>query len=269
MTQESLTAKTIPAHLPTAGSGQIAPLANIGVMEQALQRLSARSISDPGMIVVSGPSGYGKSVAAAWAKARHRAYYLQLDDFVTKKSMLLAMCRALGLEANGQSPRGTTAELADLVGAQLNGSRRTLIIDEFDFAIERGLVMSVFSIYEKSRASIILIGEEALPGKLKRWEKFDGRVLDTLYAEAVGLDDARTLARHKYPALGFADDLLAHLVEIAAGSVRRVNNNLGLIHNEALGLGWDRVDLATWQHYSHSSAAAPALQLPDVKRRAR
>jgi ATP/maltotriose-dependent transcriptional regulator MalT len=38
------------------------------------------------MMVVSGPSGYGKSVAAAWAKARHRAYYLQLDDFVTKKA---------------------------------------------------------------------------------------------------------------------------------------------------------------------------------------
>ena len=108
MTQESIPAKTV-AHLPTTGAGQIAPLANIGVMEQALQRLSARSISDPGMIVVSGPSGYGKSVAAAWAKARHRAYYLQLDDFVTKKSMLLAMCRALGLETNGQAPRGTCA----------------------------------------------------------------------------------------------------------------------------------------------------------------
>jgi hypothetical protein len=246
---------------PTAGAGQIAPLANIGIMEQALQRLSTRSPSDPGMMVVSGPSGYGKSVAAAWAKARHRAYYVQLDDFITKKSLLISLCKALGLETNGSAPRGTTAELADLVGAQLNGSRRTLIIDEFDFAVEKGLVMSVFSIYEKSKASIVLIGEEALPGKLKRWEKFDGRVLDTLYAEAVGLDDARTLASHKYPGFAFGDDLLAHLVEIAKGSVRRVNNNLGIIHDEALGLGWDGCDLASW--------GDRPLQLPDVKRRVR
>jgi hypothetical protein len=246
--------------LPTTGAGQIAPLANIGIMEQALERLAGRSASDPGMMVVSGPSGYGKSVAAAWAKARHRAYYVQLDDFITKKSLLITLCRALGLEHNGQAPKGTTAELADLVGAQLNGSRRALIIDEFDFAVEKGLVMSVFSIYEKSKASIVLIGEEALPGRLKRWEKFDGRVLDTLYAEAVGLEDARTLARHKYPAFSFADDLLAHLVEIAKGSVRRVNNNLGIVHDEGLSLGWERCDLATWGNRP--------LQLPDVKRRA-
>lgn len=246
---------------PVGGGSQIAPLANIGIMEQALQRLSTRSPSDPGLIVVSGPSGYGKSVAAAWAKARHRAYYVQLDDFLTKRSLLVTLCRALGLEASGQPLRGTTAELADMVGAQLHSSRRTLIVDEFDFAVEKGLVMSLFSIYEKSRASIILIGEEALPGKLKRWEKFDGRVLDTLYAEAVGLDDARTLARHKYPQFAFADDLLEHLVAIAAGSVRRVNNNLGRIHDEGLSLGWDGCDRATW--------GDRPLQLPDIKRRAR
>ncbi len=252
---------------PTAGAGQIAPLANIGIMEQALTRLGNRSPSDPGMIVVSGPSGYGKSVAAAWAKARHRAYYVQLDDFLTKKSLLLSLCRALGLESNGQAMRGTTAELADQVGAQLNASRRTLILDEFDFAIEKGLVMSVFSIYEKSKASIVLIGEEAMPGRLKRWEKFDGRVLDTLYAEAVGLNDARTLAQHKFPAFDFPDDLLARLVELAKGSVRRVNNNLNIVHEVCLSMGWDGCDLATWMHYEATDQNPMKLQLPDVKRR--
>jgi hypothetical protein len=101
-----------------------------------------------------------------------------------------------------------------------------LIIDEFDFAIDKSLVMAVFSIYEMSRASIILIGEEAMPAKLKKWEKFDGRMLDTLYAEPVRLEDARRLARAKNAGLTLADDLLAHLVTIAKGSVRRVSNNL-------------------------------------------
>lgn len=241
-----------------SGLGQIAPLANIGVIEAALHRLANRGPGDPGIIDISGPSGYGKSMAAAWAKARHRAYYLQLDDFVTKKSLLIALCRVLGLN-NGNAPRGTTAELADMVAAQLNASRRTLIIDEFDFAVDKNLVMSVFSIYEKSKASIILIGEEALPAKLERWEKFSGRVLDTFYAEAISLADARTLARHKYPDFTFADDLLQHLVELSKGSVRRVNNNLGAIHNEGMSLGWDSCDLTTWGDRK--------LQKPEVKRR--
>lgn len=263
MQQNPTTGKTAYTG-PTAGAGQIAPLANIGIMEQALTRLSTRSPSDPGMMVVSGPSGYGKSVAAAWAKARHRAYYVQLDDFISKKSLLITLCKALGLET-----KGTMAELADIVGAQLNGSKRVLIIDEFDFAIEKGLVMSVFSIYEKSKASIVLIGEEALPGKLKRWEKFDGRVLDTLYAEAVGLDDARTLAGHKFPSFAFGEDLLEHIVGIAAGSVRRVNNNLGIVNEVGLSMGWGGCDLATWLHYEETNPNGLKLQLPDVKRRVR
>lgn len=244
-----------------SGLGHVAPLANIGVMENALHRLANRGPGDPGMMVVSGPSGYGKSMAAAWAKARHRAYYLQLDDFVTKKSLLIALCRVLGLN-NGNAPRGTSAELADLVAAQLHASRRPLIIDEFDFAVDKNLVMSVFSIYEKSKASIVLIGEERLPAKLARnpdWEKFDGRILDTFYAEAISLDDARTLARHKYPDFNFSDDLLQHLVDLSKGSVRRVNNNLGTIHNEGLSLGWDSCDRATWGERK--------LQKPEVKRR--
>ena len=250
-----MTEKVVQFH---GGMGHVAPLANIGVIENAIHRLQNRGLSDPGMIVISGPSGYGKSMAAAWAKARHRAVYLQLDDFVTKKSLLLGLCQVLNIKrsvrpgkkdeagiADGP-PRGTAAELADMVATELANSRRLLIIDEFDFAVDKHLVMSIFSIYEKSRASIILIGEEALPAKLQGWEKFSGRVLDTFYAEAIGMGDARTLARHKYPDFTFADDLLEMLVKKARGSARRMNNNLGMIHNEGMSMGWEGCDLATW-----------------------
>ncbi len=244
---------------PTAQRGAIAPLANIGIIEMAVARLGSRGPNDPGMMVISGPSGYGKSVAAAYARARHHAYYYQVDDFVTRKSLLVNLCKTIGLAVEGRPPRGTVAELADIVAAQLHAAGRVLIIDEFDFIIDKRLVMSIFSLYEKSRASIICIGEETLPAKLAAWEKFDGRILDTLYAEPVSLEDARTLARHKYPDLKIEDDLLAHLVKLARGSVRRVNNNLGLIHSTALSEGMNSIDLATW--------AERPLQSAEIKRR--
>lgn len=245
---------------PLPEGGQIAPLTNIAVIEQAIFQLADRGATDPGMMVVSGPSGYGKSVAAAWAKARHRAYYLQLDDFVTRKSLLVQLCLVLGLSVDGKPPKGTIQHLAERVAAQLHQARRPLIIDEFDFAIDKNLVMAVFSIYEMSRASIILIGEEAMPAKLQKWEKFDGRVLDTLYAEPVSLEDARRLARAKNAQLPLADDLLAHLVKIARGSVRRVSNNLRKIFETGAAEGWDHCDLARW--------GDRPLQQADVKRRA-
>lgn len=244
-----------------SGMGQIAPLANIGVIENALSRLANRQPGSPGLFSIAGPSGSGKSMAAAWAKARHRAYYLQLDDYVTRKGLLIDLYRVMGLATDGKAPKGTAKEMLDTVAAQLATSRRTLIIDEFDFAVDKNLVMSVFSLYEKSRASILLIGEENLPAKLARWEKFDGRVLDTIYAEPVSLTDARTLARHKFGGSGFtfADDLLQHLVDIAKGSVRRLNNNLEIIFNEGMSMGWGGCDLATW--------GSRPLQQSGVKRR--
>lgn len=231
--------------------GQIAPLANIGVLENALGRLANRGPGDPGIIAVSGPSGYGKSVAAAFVKARHRVYYLQLDEFVTQKNLLQTLCRVLNIvhtNKKGETvpAKGTAAELAGKIATQLSVSRRVLVIDEFDFAVAKKLVMTVFSLYEMSKASIIIIGEENLPASLAHWEKFSGRILDTLYAEAIGLADARTLAKCKYPDFPFADDLLQYLVELAKGSVRRVNNNLNTIHNEALSMGWDHCDRAMW-----------------------
>lgn len=238
-----------------SGLGQIAPLSNIGVMENALHRLQNRQPGDPGMMVICGHSGIGKSMAAAWAKARHRAYYLQLDDYVTRKGFLIDLHRVMGIEV----PKGTAKDLLDSAATQLVTQRRTLILDEFDFIADKEMVMAVFSLYEKTKASIILIGEEKLPGKLARFEKFDGRILDTLFAEPVCLNDARTLAQHKYPQFDFADDLLEHLVSIAGRSVRRVNNNLGLIYNEGMSMGWTGCDLATW--------GSRALQLSGVKRR--
>ena len=56
-----------------------------------------------------------------------------------------------------------------------------------------------------------------------------------------------------------ADDLLAHLVAIAKGSVRRVSNNLGEIYRVGATEGWDGCDLARWGNRP--------LQQADVKRR--
>jgi hypothetical protein len=272
-----MTDNRVSGAVPAGGmseGGHILPLANIGLIERAMFMLADRGIGEPGMIAVSGPSGYGKSVAAAWAKARHRAFYVQLNYYTTNKSLLVQLCQVLGLKgeekkkaADGEvpigyeyvPPKGTIQQLAERVAAQLHGAKRPLIIDEFDFAIDKNLVMAVFSLYEMSKASFILIGEEAMPAKLKKWEKFDGRMLDPLYAEPVGLEDARRLARAKNASLTLADDLLAHLVKIAKGSVRRVVNNLAEIGRVGAAEGWDTCDLARWGNRP--------LQHANVKRR--
>lgn len=221
----------------------IAPLANIAVAERAISRALGRGLHQPGLVVMHGPSGYGKSMAAAWVTARNRAYYVQASDFWTKKAMLKDICRALGLQFK---PSDTVDDMAKTVAAQLEQSGRPLVIDEFDYVVEKNLVEAIRSLYEGSKAAILIIGEESLPQKLKKWERFHGRILDWFPAEPASLADARELARLYCPHVSVADDLLQKLVDKTRASARRISTNLETIQEEALGMGWDSVDLAAW-----------------------
>lgn len=220
-----------------------APLANIAVAERAIARALGRGLHQPGLVVMHGPSGYGKSMAAAWVTSRNRAYYVQASDFWTKKAMLKDICRALGL---GFKPGDTVDEMAKAVSQQLEQSGRPLILDEFDFVVEKNLVMSIFSIYEGSKAAILIIGEEALPNKLKAWEKFHNRILDWYPAEPGSLPDARELARLYCPHIDVKDDLLEHLLVKTKNNVRRISTNLETIQETAQEMGWVTVDKADW-----------------------
>lgn len=243
--------------------GAILPLTNIGIAERAVARLLYRGPLDPGLVVFHGPSGYGKSISAAWVKARHPSYYVQADDFWTKKTMLISISRSMGLlyyRGKGEGRREYWPEInvmADAIKAQLEQSRRILIIDEFDFVVDKNLVESVRSLYEGSRASILLIGEEALPQKLEQWERFHGRILDWFPAEPANLADAREMALSKCAGITVADDLLEHLIKLASGSTRRVSNNLGSIYDEAADQGWSSVDMATWGKRKLQTGKAP------------
>lgn len=227
----------------TASPVGIAPLANIAVAERAINRALGRGMHQPGLVAMYAPSGYGKSMAAAWITARNRAYYVQANDFWTKKVMLKDICRALGLAFKSSH---SIDDMAKAVCAQLEQSGRPLIIDEFDYVVNKKLVEAIRSIYEGSKAAILIIGEEALPQKLKEWERFHGRILDWFPAEPAGLADARELAKLYCPHVKIADDLLKKLVDKARGSVRRISTNLETIQEVALGNSWDTVDLETW-----------------------
>lgn len=238
----------------------IAPLANIAIAERAISRALGRGLHQPGLVVMHGPSGYGKSMAAAWVTARNRAYYVQADDYWTRKTMLLDMCKALGISLVGGDKKKaltTVYDMAQAVKAQLEQSGRPLIIDEFDYVVDKNLVEAIRSLYEGSKAAILIIGEENLPQKLEAWERFHGRILDWYPAEPAALGDAQELARMYCPHVSVADDLLEKLVEKTRGSVRRVCTNLETIQEESLGMGWEKVDLATWGNRPISTGKAP------------
>lgn len=221
---------------------RIAPIANLDLVAVVMEKLVNRQDGLPGLAVYYGPSGWGKTTATVAVANRSRAYYVQMRSAWGRKTLLEKILFEMGIK-----PAGTIPALLDQICEQLAASRRPLIIDEFDYAAAKdGMIELVRDIYEGSQSSLLLVGEELLPNKLKRHERFHGRVLSWLPAVGVSLDDAKKLAPIYCPDIVLADDLLGHLVSLSHGSVRRVTVNLVNVYDTALIEGWDSVDRALW-----------------------
>ena len=232
---------------------RIAPIANLDLVAVVMEKLVNRQDGLPGLAVYYGPSGWGKTTATLAVANRTRAYYVQMRSSWTRKDLLEKILFEMGIK-----PIGRTTQLLDQICEQLAASRRPLVLDEFDYAAAKaGSVELVRDIYEGSQSSLLLVGEELLPNKLKRHERFHGRVLNWLPAAPVSLDDARLLAQIYCPDVPVADDMLTHLVSLAHGSVRRVSVNLVNVYDTALVEGWDAIDRAQWGDRSLYTGDAP------------
>ncbi|WP_175948592.1 AAA family ATPase [Burkholderia pyrrocinia] len=243
MTQHDLNSKSI---------GAIAQIANLGMCDIAIERAVSRSANLPGLVCFYGPSGWGKSMAANYVANTRRARYVQAKSVWTKKHFLKAVLFEMGIK-----PAATIPEMADQVAEELAASGRPLVIDEMDHLVDRNAVELVRDLYESSQAPILMIGEEGLPNKLKKWERMHGRVLAWVPAQPVTLEDAHKLRPLYCPNVGVAEDLLAKLVELSHGSVRRVCVNLERIQEEALVQGLDSIDLEAWGKRELYTGEAP------------
>jgi hypothetical protein len=145
---------------------------------------------------------------------------------------------------------------------ELMSGGRPLIIDEFDHAIDRSLVELVRDLYEASNVPIIVIGEERLPQKLQKWERFHGRVMDWRQAQPANSSDAEALNAHYIPDMKVKRDLLDRITTEARGSVRRIVTNLDLVTTFAKGEGLQSIGLAEWSDKPLHSAVPPEPRGP-------
>ncbi len=242
-------------------SASFAPLRNLTLLEELVLKLKGRSPDVPGLGVFHGRSGDGKSRAAAWVGASdHMAYYVEANDFWTPRAMLRAIVDAMGLALPAHA---TNNELAGKISEELETSRRPLIIDEADHLAKKDMIDKVRALHDMAApgtASIVLIGEEGLPQKLQRYERFHRRILDFVQAEPCDMDDARQLAALYCPRVMVADDLLSRLLEQTYSSTGRVAVNLVAIAAFAAGEGLKSIDCAAYEGQRINTGAAPAVR---------
>lgn len=234
---------------------KIVPLTNVGLLTSAIERAQARPLGLPGLIAMYGPSGLGKSVGAAWAANRYRAYYVECRDTWTKKAFLLAVLREMAI-----APARNMSEMVDQVAEQLSRSGRPLIVDDVQYLLDKAAANILTDIYNASQGTLVLIGEERVPASLAKLERLHNRVLEWVPAQPATLEDMQTLARTSYPELVLSDDLLEDLRDAVRGCLRRVAVNLYRIQGEAEAIGLQAVNLAQWKQLGRAwfTGEAPA-----------
>lgn len=208
----------------------------------ALDRATNRSAHLPGIVALYGPSGVGKSSAASLAANQFGAYYVEMRSAWTKKGFLEHVLKDMGIKASS-----TLCGMLEQICEELMLSHRPLIIDEFDYAVEKNMIELVRDIYEGSNAAILLIGEEHLSTKmLRRSERFHNRMLHWARADFATSNDAYKLRDFYCRDVNVADDLVEYIRKTVGGCVRRLCVNLENVSQESKRQGWGQVNRADW-----------------------
>lgn len=230
------------SNLPNNGMrGTTAPLTNVSLCSKAMLRAVDRPLHLPGFVCFYGPAGWGKSTAATYVMNSQNAYMIQCQESWSKKAVLDAI-----LEQMGILPAKTIYQMSNQVCKQLADSQRPLIVDEFDYLVKKKSVEIIRDIHDGSQAAILLIGEEHLPAKLERWERFHRRVLDWVPAQPADLDDTKTLVNMYARGVVIADDLVEAMHVACSGSASRVALNIEFICETAGNTGAAEMDLQSW-----------------------
>lgn len=235
------------------GGGRWAPTANVSLAAGALEHALNRSPNLPGIVVLYGASGLGKSMAASFCANKFEAVYVEARSYFTRKTFVEAILKEMGIR-----PGRTLGEMMGQAAEQLDLSQRPLIIDEMDHLIDRNALELVRDLHEMCRATMLLIGEDQFPGKLlRRSERFHNRVLTWLLAQPTGLPDCRQLARFYLQGIDIEDDLLAAVIKASGGLARRVCVNLELVRQRCVKQGLKKIDLEVWGRRNFYTGDAP------------
>ncbi len=235
----------------------LAPLRNVGACLQAMETAINRPAHLSGIISFYGPSGWGKTTAAVYVANEYRAYHIEVKSVWSQKGFLKNLCKEMGIK----NPAKIAEDIADQVIVQLATSGRPLIIDEFDHIISKKYTKLIRDISDGTGAAILLIGEENIDISLSNSERLHGRVMDWVPAHPANIGDAVALRNLYCKDVDIADDLLAKVVEISNGSIRRICSNLERIQRTTINMGATSVNAETWGDQRLDNGKAPTRRV--------
>ena len=220
---------------------RIIPVENIARLTTAADELLHRAKGMPGMGLVHGETGYGKTTAVTWLINKVHGVYVRAYATWTPAAMLSALLLELD-----RAPRGGCNQMMrDLIEA-LNNSHRPVFVDEADYLVNSNrMTEALRDIHDVASVPVILIGMGGIDQRLSHRKQLTGRVLQDVRFEPSSLADARLLADGLCE-VKLRDDLLERIHRRSMGGVRQLLVGMARVEQQAKAQGLSEIGSAEW-----------------------
>ena len=200
---------------------------NIQNLLKSLNAIEARDRGVPGLGLVHGRAGRGKTRSAIWYSVQKDCCYVRANALWTPLWMLQDICREYG-----HYPFNRTSKVFDQVKKLMQIQPKPLLIDEADYLLRNGkLLDSVRDLHDCSDAPIILIGMEEITGRLQRHGQFWSRISQIVEFHALTAAEISLIAK-AWANLTLGGEASVEFCRVTSGDFRDVT--VGLYHLEKM-----------------------------------
>ncbi|CAM3930533.1 MULTISPECIES: AAA family ATPase [Pseudoalteromonas] len=222
---------------------KIAIVSNVVATQMMVEALTQRAHGVPGIGLIYGDPGLGKTTATAWLVNRCDGIYIR----ATSGMSLTQLLRQIVKELSGPDIYTREAMLNYII-EHMAISNRTLFIDEADYLLnDKNTLEIVRDIHDLTYCPVVLIGMESVRRKLQRHRQFYNRISEWLEFKPTQFEDLQIIVNAVIePVLTIQDDLLKQLLSDTDGEVRRIITGLSKIEAFALANGLTSIDLQQW-----------------------
>jgi DNA transposition AAA+ family ATPase len=163
---------------------------NVKEFTAALSRLQNRQDGIPGMALIYGEPGLGKTRTALWWAAQNDGVFIRTKKLMTGHWLLEELVAELG-----EAPQHRTSELFRQAVDQLLTKPRTVIVDEADYLTHDGRVIETLrDVHDTTGTPMVFLGMDAADKKLKRFRHLWDRFSEVIKFQDLSVHDVKTIA---------------------------------------------------------------------------
>ena len=164
---------------------------NVKQLISMMNRLREREDGVPGMGLVYGEPGLGKTYAITWWAAQNDAILIRSANLMSARWLLEEMVEELG-----EIPYNKFSDIFNQVVSQLIKTPRTIIVDETDYlTIDSRAVETLRDIHDKTNVPIVLVGMTSANSRLKKFNHLYDRLSEIVKFEKFTKTDIKTIVQ--------------------------------------------------------------------------